>query len=613
MRLKKTLIRTMGWLICFLVLYAPAQAQWGSAVLEPVSAGPENDHLGQSSLALDDFGDLHLLFDRWAGGGDHDFYYTTKPYGGSWSAETPVGDHNAQLQNPYLAVDKTTGNAYAVYLQDGFLKLAREVGGVWSYYNLNTPYLEALFDPCVAVDGNGTAHVAFIIEHFGVFNIGYGYWDGPQSVNFHFQWLHETELGDYGSGASPDICVKSNGGVAISYRGGNYLSYRVDVVENFSLGDTTWVVWNISSPSFQCYSSSIKATADDCLHLAYSGNMGWGFPNHGFYTYKPDGALNWAPSVEVLGNFSGADPKLALVGNTTAHIVFQETSGNLYTGNILYSNNLSGNWSPQILITGEKYEPSLVMDPVGNGSLAFQEYAGSQNYDIYYYGCVDLGGTQPDIEINLIPENPPIIIPPAGGSFNYTIEVTNHTVLPVSFDVWTEVILPNGGVLPIFNLQDVTLNPGQTRSRAFSQVVPGRIPAGAYIYQGFCGTYPTVIVDADSFEITKLGEEICGGTDWICEELIETTLPQKSSLVSVYPNPFNAEAAILYEINDRSQVKLQIFDTLGRRTAALVDRMEEAGVHSVSWLAENQSAGVYFIQLTLNGVPSGVVKTALLK
>ena len=126
MRYLKTFLHLAGAVGCILVIAGLASAQWGSAVLEPVATGPENDHVSRSALELDDLGDLHLIFDRWAGGGDHDFYYATKPNSGIWSTPELLGDPSAQLQSPFLAVHKGSGEPYVVYLQSGFLKLAKQ-------------------------------------------------------------------------------------------------------------------------------------------------------------------------------------------------------------------------------------------------------------------------------------------------------------------------------------------------------------------------------------------------------------------------------------------------------------------------------------------------------
>jgi hypothetical protein len=426
-----------------MIMAALAHGQWGSAILEPVSTGPDNDALSRSALALDDFGDLHLLFQRVVGGSDRSFHYTKKPNGGVWSESVGVGDQNKDLRYPYLAVHAPSGNPNLVYLEDGFLKLAVADHFAWSYHDLQTPYLNQLFDPALAVDHEGRAHVALIEETGGIYKMCYGYWDGCQ---FHFQILQNSQLGDFGSGAYPALCVRSDGSVAISYRGRTTPRYQIDVAENDALGGTTWSYETILAPGYDCYSSSIKATPDDDLHLALHGNLGFGMPNYVFFTTKPAGAPSWDSVVEAQGSLRGGDVKLVVEDSGAAHIIFQEISGNFYTGNICYTTNQSGTWIAELLLKTDKSNPSFVMDEAGNGSLAFEEYIAYGNLDIYYFGYVTSMGLACDT--TTIPES-------TGGVANFTLEAgaanahRNYLLLGSITGAYPGTVLPGGITLPL--------------------------------------------------------------------------------------------------------------------------------------------------------------------
>ncbi|MBU0520360.1 hypothetical protein KJ564_15635, partial [bacterium] len=186
MRYKSSFSHLVVLFITVALLTGSAVAQWGSAALEGISIGPENDEVGQSSLGIDDFGTLHLVFDR-ISGGDHNYYSTQKVYGYDWIDAVPLGDHSHVLSGFHQDVHKPAGIAYVVYLDNGLIKLATASDCTWLYYDLQTPYLEQLIDPAVAVDGSGNAHVAFVVYHGGLYKIGYGYWDN--TADFHYQML----------------------------------------------------------------------------------------------------------------------------------------------------------------------------------------------------------------------------------------------------------------------------------------------------------------------------------------------------------------------------------------------------------------------------------------
>jgi len=74
-------------------------------------------------------------------------------------------------------------------------------------------------------------------------------------------------------------------------------------------------------------------------------------------------------------------------------------------------------------------------------------------------------------------------------------------------------------------------------------------------------------------------------------------LPTEFSLAQNYPNPFNPETTIPFALPTRANVKLSVYDLLGREVATLVNGTMEAGSHTVNWNASDLSSGVYFYRL----------------
>ncbi len=73
--------------------------------------------------------------------------------------------------------------------------------------------------------------------------------------------------------------------------------------------------------------------------------------------------------------------------------------------------------------------------------------------------------------------------------------------------------------------------------------------------------------------------------------------PKAFALYPNYPNPFNARTVISYNLSERSDVTLDIYDLLGRKVKSLVSEKQEAGEHSVVWDAKDQSSGIYYYRL----------------
>jgi subtilisin family serine protease len=79
--------------------------------------------------------------------------------------------------------------------------------------------------------------------------------------------------------------------------------------------------------------------------------------------------------------------------------------------------------------------------------------------------------------------------------------------------------------------------------------------------------------------------------------------PQAFELYPSYPNPFNPATTIRFALERRSEVRLEIFNALGRHVSTLVQGELPAGIHDVRWQATDSRglpspSGAYFIQLT---------------
>jgi len=76
--------------------------------------------------------------------------------------------------------------------------------------------------------------------------------------------------------------------------------------------------------------------------------------------------------------------------------------------------------------------------------------------------------------------------------------------------------------------------------------------------------------------------------------------PTHFTLEQNYPNPFNPTTVLTYQLATSSDVRLEVFDVLGKNIATLVNAKQEAGSYTVNFNAAqyNLSSGVYFYKLT---------------
>ncbi|MFQ6610116.1 MAG: T9SS type A sorting domain-containing protein [Fidelibacterota bacterium] len=87
------------------------------------------------------------------------------------------------------------------------------------------------------------------------------------------------------------------------------------------------------------------------------------------------------------------------------------------------------------------------------------------------------------------------------------------------------------------------------------------------------------------------------------DQYIDATIADNYALLSSYPNPFNPQTTITYELKVEGLVDLSIYNVLGQKVASLVNDHKNVGVYNVTWnglddSGELASSGLYLVKLT---------------
>ncbi len=82
----------------------------------------------------------------------------------------------------------------------------------------------------------------------------------------------------------------------------------------------------------------------------------------------------------------------------------------------------------------------------------------------------------------------------------------------------------------------------------------------------------------------------------------KSELPRQFALAQNFPNPFNPETVIQYQLPKASAVKLEIYNISGARVRTLVDDRQLAGYYTLSWNGRDDygipvASGIYFCNL----------------
>lgn len=102
----------------------------------------------------------------------------------------------------------------------------------------------------------------------------------------------------------------------------------------------------------------------------------------------------------------------------------------------------------------------------------------------------------------------------------------------------------------------------------------------------------------------------------------QTTSVKKNEIpedynLGIYPNPFNPATKIVFSISEETDVKIKIYNSLGKEIKILLNENKTAGNYTIEWNGTDSNnrvlpSGVYFVRLS-SGKNSKVIKTVLLK
>ncbi len=162
---------------------------------------------------------------------------------------------------------------------------------------------------------------------------------------------------------------------------------------------------------------------------------------------------------------------------------------------------------------------------------------------------------------------------PATNDTVYTIDLRTGTVLSAGrtgFFVATNSICraPGGGLLALVGNSLVRID-----------TLTGEGTFVAYVaLEGLCAI-------ASGESVTGMAEETSPGQ------------PHTFALRQNFPNPFNPKTVVTYELPAFSEVRLVVFDLLGREVAMLVNERKPPGIHLVQFDGSGLASGVYFYRM----------------
>jgi len=413
--------------------------------------------------------------------------------------------------------------------------------------------------PSLAVDGTGTAHVAYAAQ------------GGTGPAGDYEIWYDLTQVTTNSTADEfPSLFIDSNNNAHIAFAGeGPGGDYEIWYAENTT---GAWTIILVDDNGYHEIKPSLRVDGAGYAHIAWQGLTDNGYDI--FYSNNTSGAF-LAPIQVTAEPTDEEEPSLVIDPDGKAHIAYQWTLGEPPDQEIYYTHNMSGTFTSQMgaqtqVSTGPSTKdqfPSMDIDANKYLHLAYQGFDGADT-EIYYVVT-----THP-VPVELV-------------DFKATL---HHSDVILS---WRTTSESNNFGFDVERSQD---------GKNFDKI-------------GFVAGYGTTVVpQIYSFTDSKIGsgtyyyrlKQIDFDGSYCYSSILEIQVePQLTlRLHPNFPNPFNPATVISYSIPSQGLVKLDIYNSQGAHVINLVHRIQKSGNYHIYWDGRNQNgkevgSGVYIARLKL--------------
>ena len=377
--------------------------------------------------------------------------------------------------------------------------------------------------------------------------------------------------------ASPRIAVDSYGYPHVVWQH-NSIFYNCDVYYT-SLTDSGWMEpLNLTPNTTSAYQPDIVIDSQDRIHVVWP-DFYFGNSLDIIYKYCEDGI--WSDLVNISNDhINSGRPRIVSDSEAHLHVVWMQYASADSSCEIFYSYYNGEYWTPRQDISLQpdpaftSKDPSLALDSNNYPHIVWYQWLGWPVSEIYYsyFNGIDWSIPENISNMELRCDYPRLAINENNEKFLiYYLEDQNDD-FSVNFSYCENTIWSSPEILiPLYNsmLSDICIDSYGILHCVISVIY--------------------ISLHSDIFYMRN-------------ESLNAVKIIQETNLSDVsfrsYPNPFNPVTTIRFGLPEESQVKIIIYDILGREVTILADKHYLPGYHSVNWNAQNFTSGIYFARLT---------------
>jgi hypothetical protein len=168
-----------------------------------------------------------------------------------------------------------------------------------------------------------------------------------------------------------------------------------------------------------------------------------------------------------------------------------------------------------------------------------------------------------------------------------------------------DTLVVDGGIFLVAVAGDDPMTPELDEGASPGEEVRFTVNGRQASITGTSACYETEIIPGAKPFWTPQGSyrvELASDTSGIRDPRGEYPAAGQIRLVRNYPNPFNSRTEFTYELSVRADVRLEVFDAMGRGVRTVSSGSQTPGLHTLSWDGEDDrnrpvSSGVYFYAL----------------
>jgi len=314
------------------------------------------------------------------------------------------------------------------------------------------------------------------------------------------------------------------------------------------------------------------------------------------------------------GSYTTVDKTLVRKSSVTSGITTNPSSGfpTLTTEWDMYDQNDVSHLGSHTMDSGNSYVSGYQNRDVGN--VTSYEVSGLEADNTYYYvvrAYKDYGTSANSNEISV---------------------TTNDATLPVELSAFTANINSQGGITLMWATQSETgvngfyVNRAMVNDLAIAERISPLIPGSNTSHQQVYVYSDKEVYEPGTYYYWLEIQDIDGVVNYYGSRSVTfggngnngtPDIPLVTGIRSIYPNPFNPSATIMYELEQPANLNIEIYNNRGQMVRSFAMGQKEQGRYKLLWDGTDNSGyscgtGIYFIKMQV-GKETFVKKAALVK